>query len=193
VFCGPTQYSQEYGGYRRMVSQHLGKGLTEEQRARWVALILQSAQEAGLPCDPEFRSAFSAYIEWGSRLALENSQPDARPPEQMPMPHWDWNTAAGPPGSHVSALAAAEEEEQTAVLPASDDQVSFEQHIKALFRQRDRQSMKFAFDLWSYADVKKHGEAILVRLRDGSMPCDGAWPPEKLDAFERWVTTGMNE
>jgi hypothetical protein len=41
--------------------------------------------------------------------------------------------------------------------------------------------------------VKEHGEAILERLRDGSMPCDGGWPPEKVDAFERWVTTGMNE
>ena len=53
------------------------------------------------PADPEFRSAFSSYIEWGSRLALENSQPGARPPEHMPMPHWDWHTAAGPPGSRI--------------------------------------------------------------------------------------------
>lgn len=54
---------------------------------------------AGLPNDAEFRSAFGAYIEWGYRLAVENSQSGARPPEHMPMPHWDWHTAAGPPGS----------------------------------------------------------------------------------------------
>jgi CDGSH-type Zn-finger protein/truncated hemoglobin YjbI len=192
VFCGPKRYSAEYGGYARMVSQHIGKGLTEEKRARWVALILQSAQEAGLPADPEFRSAFSSYIEWGSRLALENSQPGARPPAQMPMPHWDWNTAAGPPASRVSALAPAEEE-QPVVLPDGDEQVSFEKHVKPLFRQRDRQSMKFAFDLWSYEDVKQHGDAILGRLRDGSMPCDGAWPQQKLDVFARWVATEMTE
>jgi hypothetical protein len=53
-----------------MISQHIGKGLTEDKRARWVALILRSAQDAGLPADPEFRSAFSSYIEWGSRLAV---------------------------------------------------------------------------------------------------------------------------
>ena len=93
VFCGPKCYSQEYGGYTRMITQHVGKCLTEEQRTRWVALLLQSAREAGLPNDPEFRSAFSSYIEWGSRLAVENSQTNARPPEHMPMPHWDWNTA----------------------------------------------------------------------------------------------------
>lgn len=111
VFCGPKAYSQEYGGYSRMISQHIGKGLTEQKRARWVALLLQCAQEAGLPDDAEWRSAFGAYIEWGSRLAVENSQPGARPPEQMPMPHWDWHTAAGPPGSRVSALAPQATEE----------------------------------------------------------------------------------
>jgi CDGSH-type Zn-finger protein/truncated hemoglobin YjbI len=191
VFCGPRDYSQEYGGYPRMISQHLGKGLTEEKRARWVQLILRSAQEAGLPADPEFRSAFSSYIEWGSRLALENSQAGARPPEHMPMPHWDWNTAAGPPGSRTSALPVTTgEEDRPVVLPVAGEPVGYEKHVRTFFRHRDRQSMKFAFDLWSYDDVKEHAHAVLDRLRDGSMPCDGAWPAERVDAFERWIATG---
>ena len=191
VFCGPKCYSAEYGGYTRMISQHVGKCLTEEQRTRWVALLLQSAREAGLPNDPEFRSAFSSYIEWGSRLAVENSQTNARPPEHMPMPHWDWNTAAGPPGSRVSALTlpAAEVEEEV-VLPGAGEPVRFEEHIKPLFRRRDRESMSFAFDLWSYADVSAHADAILDRLRGGTMPCDGAWPEAKIDVFQRWVEGG---
>jgi truncated hemoglobin YjbI len=193
VFCGPKDYSGQYGGYPRMISQHIGKALTEERRARWVALILTSAQEAGLPADPEFRAAFGSYVEWGSRLALENSQPGARPPERMPMPHWDWNTAAGPPGSRVLALEPAEVQAQPAILPGPGEDVGFEKHVKPLFRHRDRQSMRFTFDLWSYDDVKRHAHAILERLRDGSMPCDGAWPQEKVDVFERWVTTGMSE
>ena len=192
VFCGPRAYSQEYGGYARMISQHIGKGLTEQKRARWVALLLQSAQEAGLPNDAEWRSAFGAYIEWGSRLAVENSQPGARPPEHMPMPHWDWRTAAGPPGSRVSALAApAAGEDAPVVLPAADEPVRFEKHIKQLFRPRDRQSMSFAFDLWAYADVKAHAAAILQRLQNGSMPCDGSWPPEKVAVFQRWMGSDM--
>jgi CDGSH-type Zn-finger protein/truncated hemoglobin YjbI/ferredoxin len=193
VFCGPKDYSEQYGGYARMVSQHIGKGLTEEKRARWVSLLLQSAREAGLPNDPEFRSAFQAYIEWGSRLAVENSQPGARPPEHMPMPHWDWSTAAGPPGSRMSALEPTGDEDRPVVLPHADEPVSFEKHVKTLFRHRDRQSMKFAFDLWAYDDVKRNAHAILERLRNGSMPCDGAWPQERIDAFERWVATGMAE
>jgi len=193
VFCGPACYSEEYGGYTRMISQHVGKGLTEEKRARWVALLLQSAREAGLPNDPEWRSTFGSYIEWGSRLAVENSQTNARPPEHMPMPHWDWHTAAGPPGSRISALApATQDDEEPIVLPAADEPVRFEKHIKQLFRQRDHQSMKFVFDLWSYADVKQHADDILKRLSNGSMPCDAAWPREKLDVFRRWVDSGMS-
>ena len=191
VFGGPTRYSTEHGGYPRMLSQHVGKQLTEDQRARWVTLLTASAREAGLPNDPEFRSAFGAYIEWGSRLAVENSQTSAKPPEHMPMPHWDWHTAAGPPGSRMSALAPpAHDDEPEPALPGPDQPLSFEQHIKPLFRQRDRQSMSFAFDLWSHHDVSQHADAILERLQAGSMPCDGAWPQPKIDVFQRWIDSG---
>jgi truncated hemoglobin YjbI/CDGSH-type Zn-finger protein len=190
VFCGPRDYSEQFGGYKRMVSQHLGKQLSEEQRARWVALMLQSATEAGLPNDAEFRSALSSYLEWGSRLAVENSQPGAKPPADMPMPHWDWSTAAGPPGSRISALEP-ETDDAAVALPEAGETVSFERHIRPLFRERDRKSMSFALDLWSHADVKQNAEGILRRLADGSMPCDGAWPEEKIDAFRRWTETGM--
>ncbi len=135
VFGGPPAYSDEYGGYSRMMHQHIGKELTEERRARWVMLILRAADDAGLPSDPEFRSAFTAYIEWGSRIALENSQAGAQPPEHMPMPHWSWGTA-GPPGSRVSAVAApAEGADQPVVLPTADETVSFATHVKPLFRR----------------------------------------------------------
>ena len=69
-----------------MVSQHMGKALTEAQRARWVRLMSQCADEAGLPTDPEFRAAFVSYLEWGSRIAVENSSPGAAPPQHMPVP-----------------------------------------------------------------------------------------------------------
>jgi CDGSH-type Zn-finger protein/truncated hemoglobin YjbI len=195
VFCGPKAYSSEYGGYPRMLSQHLGKLLTEEHRTRWVALLLRSAREAGLPNDPEFRSAFSSYIEWGSRLAVENSQTGSTPPPKMPMPRWDWSTAAGPPGSRISALggtphAHEEHEEPAPVLPEAGQEIRFEDHIKTLFRSRDRRSMRSSFDLWEYDDVAAHADAILARVREGSMPCDGAWPSERVDAFQRWIEAG---
>jgi hemoglobin len=34
-----------------------------EQRFRWVMLIARAADDAALPDDPEFRSAFLPYVE----------------------------------------------------------------------------------------------------------------------------------
>jgi hypothetical protein len=61
-----------------------------------------------------------------------------------------------------------------------------------MFRASDRQSMHFAFDLWAYDDVRQHAEGILARLRNGSMPCDGAWPEEQVAVFTRWVESGLS-
>ncbi len=191
VFGGPAFYSEQYGGYSRMISQHIGKGLTEAQRSRWVSLISQAAQDAGLPADAEFRAAFVAYLEWGSRIALENSQLGATPPPNMPVPKWWWVCNANPQ-ARVSALAPRPADE-VVTLPGDDEPVGYAAHIKQLFRSTDRESMRFAFDLWSYADVTTHATAILARLRAGSMPCDGAWPAEKIAVFDRWIDAGMAE
>jgi hemoglobin len=93
VFGGPPLYTEEHGGYPHMLSKHHGLSITEAHRRRWVSLICDAADDAGLPADPEFRSAFVAYIEWGTRLALVNSQPGAHPPTQAPVPHWGWGEA----------------------------------------------------------------------------------------------------
>ncbi len=190
VFGGPKLYSASFGGYEHMISQHLGKALSEEQRARWVELICLAAAEAELPSDAEFQAAFRSYLEWGSRLALENSQPGAKPPPHMPMPRWWWVCDATP-GARAPALAPEQGDgEPPVALPAEDEPLGFEEHIKPLFRERDRKSMKFVFDLWSYEDVAKHADAIAQRLQDGSMPCDGAWPAERIEVFRRWVESG---
>lgn len=93
VFGGPNDYTTQHGGYPHMLSRHLGMGITEAQRARWAQLIGLAADDAQLPADPEFRSAFVAYIEWGTRIALANSQPGATPPPQAPVPGWGWGEA----------------------------------------------------------------------------------------------------
>jgi hemoglobin len=93
VFGGPAVYTAEHGGYPHMLSKHLGRAITEPQRRRWVNLMLDAADEAGLPDDPEFRAAFAGYLEWGTRLAVSNSQPGADPPRQAPVPRWGWGVA----------------------------------------------------------------------------------------------------
>jgi hypothetical protein len=76
------------------------------------------------------------------------------------------------------------------IVPDSAEPVSFETDIKPMFRERDRESMEFAFDLWSRDDVSEHADAILDRLKTGTMPCDGAWPQGQVQLFERWVASG---
>ncbi len=75
-------------------------------------------------------------------------------------------------------------------MSVTEDPIGFEQHIKQLFRDHDRQAMKWAFDLWSHDDASQNADAILERLRDGTMPCDGAWSDEQVAVFERWVEAG---
>ena len=76
------------------------------------------------------------------------------------------------------------------MTPDADEPVSFETHVKPMFRELDRESMQAAFDLWSHDDVGRHAVAILARLRAGTMPCDGAWPSAQVDLFQRWAESG---
>jgi hypothetical protein len=91
----------------------------------------------------------------------------------------------------VVVEAVEEESDSEVTFPGPDEPMSFAAHIKPLFRQRDRQSMSFAFDLWSFDDVRGRAAEILSRLRDGSMPCDAAWPEAKIELFQRWASTGL--
>jgi hemoglobin len=94
VFGGPATYTAELGGYHRMVNKHVGLGITPEQRFRFASLMSLAADDAGLPGDPEFRAAVMGYVEWGTRLAMHNSQPDAAGVvEQAPVPRWGWGVA----------------------------------------------------------------------------------------------------
>jgi hypothetical protein len=74
---------------------------------------------------------------------------------------------------------------------SASDSLSFEDDIKPMFRQRDRESMQSHFDLWSYEDVTSHSDAILTAVAAGRMPCDGAWPQERVDQLRHWIESGM--
>jgi hemoglobin len=93
VFGGPPDYTDHLGGYERMVSKHLRLGITDEQRFRFASLMSLAADDAEMPNDPEFRSALVAYLEWGTRLALGNSQDGVDVVEHAPVPRWGWGEA----------------------------------------------------------------------------------------------------
>jgi hypothetical protein len=72
----------------------------------------------------------------------------------------------------------------------SVEPISFDRDVKPLFRESDRSAMSWAFDLWSHDDVSEHADAILGALDGGSMPCDGAWDPGRVETFRSWIAQG---
>jgi hemoglobin len=93
VMGGPARYTEEHGGYEQMLAKHRGLAITPELRLRFVTLLSRAADVAALPDDPEFRAALMGYAEWGTRLALQNSQPGADVVEHAPVPRWGWGVA----------------------------------------------------------------------------------------------------
>jgi hypothetical protein len=96
--------------------------------------------------------------------------PDAAEPGRRPAPT-----------SNGSAVTAA----------GAGDKLSFEHNIKPFFRQKDRDSMAAAFDLFDYADVVENAEAIVGFVSSGQMACDGAWPAEQVEPLQRSIDLGM--
>jgi hemoglobin len=93
VMGGPARYTAELGGYEHMLAKHRGLAISDDQRLRFVTLLSRAADLAGLPADPEFRAAIVGYAEWGTRLAVGNSAPDAAPAPHAPVPRWGWGVA----------------------------------------------------------------------------------------------------
>jgi hypothetical protein len=79
---------------------------------------------------------------------------------------------------------------ETAAIAKEDGSMRFEDDIKPLFREGDRNAMRSAFDLWSPDEVATHADAILGQLEAGTMPCDGAWPAERVAVFRQWIDAG---
>lgn len=94
VLGGPTTYTDELGGYERMLAHHRDLAITPPQRHRFASTMSLAADDAELPDDPEFRAAIIGYLEWGTRLAMHNSQPGAHDVvEHAPVPRWGWGVA----------------------------------------------------------------------------------------------------
>jgi CDGSH-type Zn-finger protein/truncated hemoglobin YjbI/ferredoxin len=169
--------AEAFGGPRQDgVTALAGRDLTAAQRERWAALAVQAADQAGLPDDPPFRAALAGFLHWA-----------ARAPAGGDVPRWDW----GPGGPPQVADGKTDDSRPGVTLPGPGETVQFETHVRPLFRERDRTSMLFAFDLWSRDDVQRRAAGIAERLRNGTMPCDGAWPKAWTDVFQRWAESGF--
>jgi hypothetical protein len=78
-------------------------------------------------------------------------------------------------------------------MSQAEKQLSYETDIKPLFREKDRDAMRGVFDLWDYDDVRDNSDSILTHLENGSMPCDGPWPSDRVALFQTWKDEGSPE
>ena len=90
-FGGPDRFSRQLG-FQYIIDVHRHLNITDEQRDRFVAAYLEALDEARLPNDEPFREAVREHVEFGARVAQQNSraEPDAdlHPIRQVPI--WNW-------------------------------------------------------------------------------------------------------
>jgi hemoglobin len=90
-FGGPDRFTRELG-FDHLVRVHRGLEITDEQRERFVALYLEALDESGLPADNPFRAAVRSHVEFGARVAQQNSRAttdsELFPLDRVPL--WDW-------------------------------------------------------------------------------------------------------
>jgi hemoglobin len=90
-FGGPNRFSRELG-FKHLIDVHRGLRITEAQRARFVELYMAALDEAGLPDDQRFRQAVREHLEFGSHVAMQNSNAtdDRQLYPLFEMPRWTW-------------------------------------------------------------------------------------------------------
>ncbi len=90
-FGGPDRFTRELG-FPHLIAVHRGLHITEEQRLRFVELYMKALDATDMPADPEFRDAVREHIEFGTHVAMQNS--NAETDDQLnplrEVPHWTW-------------------------------------------------------------------------------------------------------
>lgn len=71
-FGGPDRFTRELG-FEHIIDTHRHLEITDEQRDRFVEAYMEALDEAGIPDDPPLRQAFREHVEFGSRVAQQNS------------------------------------------------------------------------------------------------------------------------
>lgn len=164
--------------------------LLPHREAAW-ALLAERLDDAARLCD-ELQAGRGAAI--AARLApVQAAMREVAQSLAVHLPDGSAHAclaAAGSPEPPASSAATPQVAAPDGQLPGPGQAVGFEAHIRPLFRDRDRQSMSWAFDLWSYDDVRTRAAEILTRLESGTMPCDGAWPTARIALFKSWIASG---
>jgi hemoglobin len=90
-FGGPDRFTRELG-FQHLIDVHRGLEITEAQRERFVELYMAALDAAGMPDDESFRSAVREHVEFGTRVAMQNShaKTEAELNPLREVPRWTW-------------------------------------------------------------------------------------------------------
>jgi Ferritin-like len=159
--------------------------LMPHREAAW-ALLEERAREAASFCDlirenSDRRIATELETVRTALLSLADS---------LASHFGDWGADSRFAASEPAKESTSSEDADRDWREQMGSQVTYEHDIRPLFRDRDIQSMSFAFDLSSYDDVRANADAIYERLAAGSMPCDSRWPAEQVERFRTWIDNG---
>jgi hemoglobin len=91
-FGGPDRFTREIG-FAHLITVHRHLGITEEQRKKFVELYMAAMDRADLPDDEDFREAVRSHVEFGSRVAMQNSlaETDEELHPLREVPRWTWS------------------------------------------------------------------------------------------------------
>lgn len=89
VLGGPADFTARLGGHQSLLRSHLGLGIRDEHRERWMELMGASVDEV-LGDGAALRGPLIAYFDWGTRIAQEVSQdaPGTDLGDPGPTPRW---------------------------------------------------------------------------------------------------------
>ena len=90
VLGGPPAFSVSGGDHAAVLRLHAGNGDMSDLGRRFVACFVAAADDAGLPADPELRTALRAYMEWAVADVLDHERPETVPAQQA-VPRWTWD------------------------------------------------------------------------------------------------------
>jgi hemoglobin len=91
VFGGPARYSALHGGHSAMLEIHARTGAADDWGRRFLGCFVQAMDDAGLPDDPELRTAFRAYMEWATEEVMSYAPAESEVPKELPAPRWGWS------------------------------------------------------------------------------------------------------
>ena len=98
-FGGEDRFTRELG-FAHLIAVHRGLKITENQRRRFVELYVAAMDDADLPTDREFRAAIRDHVEFGSRVAMQNSlatsETELHPLREVPRWTWPYDEADQP-------------------------------------------------------------------------------------------------